>query len=84
MVVKFLEQFLQIRDALEQQGLWDAEDTFFYDRLVLASGEATAVRVRSIAGLIPLLPAIDLPRPTAEGVAASRQGVRPDPGPVGP
>ena len=74
MVVKFLEQFLQIRDALEQQGLWDAEDTFFYDRLVLASGEATAVRVRSIAGLIPLLPAIDLPRPTAEGVARLGKG----------
>ena len=38
MVVKFLEQFLQIRRALEEQGLYDAEDAFFYDRLVHPSG----------------------------------------------
>ena len=76
MVVKFLEQFLQIRERLEQQGLWDPEDAFFYDRLVLASGEASAVRVRSIAGLIPLLPASHLPRPTAEGSRGWARGSR--------
>ena len=65
MVVKFLEQFLQIRRALEDQGLYDAEDAFFYDRLVHPSGESTPVRVRTIAGLIPLLPAVGLPRPKA-------------------
>ena len=65
MVVKFLEQFLQIRRALERQGLYDDDDAFFYDRLVYPSGESTAVKVRSIAGLIPLLPAVGLPRPQA-------------------
>ena len=60
MVVKFLEQFLQIAGALESQGLWDAEDGFFYDRLILPSGESAPVKVRTIAGLIPLLPAAGL------------------------
>jgi hypothetical protein len=68
MVVKFLEQFLQIGRALEKQGLYDPADAFFYDRLVHPSGESTAVKVRTIAGLIPLLPAVGLPRPKAEMV----------------
>jgi hypothetical protein len=66
MVVKFLEQFLQIGRALEKQGLYDTADAFFYDRLVFPSGESSAVKVRTIAGLIPILPASGLPRPQAE------------------
>ncbi|MEI6620711.1 MAG: glucosidase [Actinomycetes bacterium] len=66
MVIKFLEQFLQISRALERQSLFDEEDGFFYDRLVLQNGEATAIKVRTIAGLIPLLPAIGLPQRDAE------------------
>ncbi len=60
MVIKFLEQFLQIAGALGGQGLWDPEDGFFYDRLVLSSGESAPIKVRTIAGLIPLLPAAGL------------------------
>ncbi len=68
MVVKFLEQFLQIARALDRQGLYDEVDGFFYDRLVFPSGESTAVKVRTIAGLIPLLPAAGLPMPEADAV----------------
>jgi hypothetical protein len=68
MVVKFLEQFLQIRRALEEQGLYDPADAFFYDRLVHPSGETVPVRVRTVSGLIPLLPAVGLPRPQAARV----------------
>ena len=68
MVVKFLEQFLQIRTALEDTGLYDPDDAFFYDRLIRASGDSVPVRVRTIAGLIPLLPAVGLPRPQAAQV----------------
>ena len=74
MVIKFLEHFLQIAHALEKQGLWDEQDAFFYDRLVLASGEAAAVKVRTIAGLIPLLPAVGLPADEAD--LAERLGKR--------
>ncbi len=61
MVIKFLEHFLQISQALSDQGLYDPEDFFFYDRLQFASGQVEPVKVRSIAGLIPMLPAVGLP-----------------------
>jgi hypothetical protein len=57
LVVKFLEHFAAIRDALETQGLWDDEDGFFYDRLVTPSGAAVPIKVRSMVGVIPLLAA---------------------------
>src|SRR4051812_16347444 len=60
-VIKFLEQFLLIARALDRQGLYDADDAFFYDRLVYPSGESTNVKVQTIAGLIPVLPAVGLP-----------------------
>jgi len=74
MVVKFLEQFLQIAGALDKQGLWDAEDRFFYDRLEFPSGATTSVKVRTIAGLIPLLPAVGLP--VREADTADKLGKR--------
>jgi hypothetical protein len=61
MVIKFLEQFLLIARALDQQGLYDPGDAFFYDRLVHPSGESTQVKVQTISGLIPVLPAVGLP-----------------------
>ena len=66
MVIKFLEQFVLIARALERQGLYDAEDAFFYDRLVYPSGESTQVKVQTISGLIPVLPAVGAagPRPS--------------------
>ena len=42
MVIKFLEQFVLIARALDRQGLYDADDGFFYDRLVYPSGEIDA------------------------------------------
>ena len=74
MVIKFLEQFALVTRALEQQGLYDPEDGFFYDRLVYPSGESTQVKVQTISGLIPVLPAIDLPPRAVE--AASTLGKR--------
>ena len=70
MVIKFLEQFALVTRALEQQGLYDREDGFFYDRLVYPSGESTQVKVQTISGLIPVLPAIDLPRRALEAASA--------------
>ncbi len=66
MVIRFLEQFVMIARALDRQGLYDEEDAFFYDRITPPEGEPTPVRVKTIAGLIPLLPAVALPMPTAE------------------
>jgi Mannosylglycerate hydrolase MGH1-like glycoside hydrolase domain len=55
LMLKFLEHFAAIREALDDQGLWDAQDGIFYDRLVSPEGESVSVRVRSVAGMIPAL-----------------------------
>ena len=57
LVLKFLEHFAAIRDALDSQGLWDNTDGFYYDRLVTSSGEQVPIKVRSMVGIIPLLAA---------------------------
>lgn len=61
---KFFEHFLVIASAMARvgqtdgdedgDGLWDEEDGFFYDELVLPDGSEEKLRVRSLVGLIPL------------------------------
>jgi hypothetical protein len=58
LVLKFLEHFALISDALESADLWDEDDGFFYDRLRLPDGTRVPLRVRSIVGILPLLAAI--------------------------
>jgi hypothetical protein len=74
MVITFLEQFVLIVRALDEQGLFDPEDSFFYDRLVNETGEASQVKVQTVAGLIPLLPGVALPAWALD--AATRLGKR--------
>ena len=57
LVLKFLEHFAAITDALEGLGLWDEADGLYYDRLMTPSGEAVPVKVRSMVGIIPILAA---------------------------
>jgi len=58
LVLKFLEHFAGIRDALAQQGLWDDTDGLYYDRLITPSGQAAPVKTRSMVGIIPVLAAM--------------------------
>jgi hypothetical protein len=55
LVLKFLEHYAGIADALEGQGMWDEADGMFYDHLLLASGAVIPVKARSMVGMIPLL-----------------------------
>ncbi len=55
LVIKFLEHFGAIRDALDDQGLWDEADGLYYDRLITPDGTRVPVRVRSIAAMVPAL-----------------------------
>jgi hypothetical protein len=57
LVLKFLEHFASISEALEGLGLWDETDGLYYDRLLTPSGDAVSVRVRSMVGIIPILAA---------------------------
>ena len=52
LATKFFEHFAYIAVALDDQGLWDEGDGFFYDLLHLADGSEVPVRVRSMVGLI--------------------------------
>jgi hypothetical protein len=59
MGIKFFEHFLAIAAAMTDMagkgiGLWDEQDRFYYDELILPNGEVTPLRVRSMVGLIPL------------------------------
>ncbi len=54
LIVKFLEHFALIASAMNQQGLWNDEDGFYYDLLHLTDGRQIPLRVRSMVGLIPL------------------------------
>jgi len=51
MAVKFYEHFILIAEALNELGLWDDEDKFFYDTLRLTNGSSIHLKVRSIVGL---------------------------------
>jgi Mannosylglycerate hydrolase MGH1-like glycoside hydrolase domain len=55
LVVKFLEHFAQLSDAINSSGLWDDEDGFYYDQLRNPDGTTVPVRVRSAVGVLPLL-----------------------------
>jgi hypothetical protein len=51
---KFFEHFTFIASAMNDQGLWNEEDGFYYDVLHLADGSRMPLRGRSMVGLIPL------------------------------
>jgi hypothetical protein len=55
LVMKFLEHFAAITEAMEGQGLWDDTDGLYYDRLLAPDGSQTPVQVRSMVGMIPAL-----------------------------
>jgi hypothetical protein len=53
---KFFEHFIAIADAMNTlggTGLWDEEDGFYYDQ-VLLDDKIIRLRVRSLVGLVPL------------------------------
>lgn len=51
---KFFEHFVLIAEALNEQGMWNADDKFFYDTLSIAGSAPLHLRVYSIVGLTSL------------------------------
>jgi hypothetical protein len=51
---KFFEHFSYIASAMNDQGLWDEEDGFYYDVIRGSDGRITPLRARSMVGLTPL------------------------------
>jgi len=54
LATKFFEHFALIAAALNDKGLWDEEEGFYYDVLRLPDGRQIPLKARSIAGLLPL------------------------------
>jgi hypothetical protein len=57
-IMKFLEHFAAISEAMNSSGVWDDADGLFYDRLVTPAGVEVPVKVRSMVGIIPLLASV--------------------------
>ena len=60
LVVKFLEHFALVRRALNDCGLWNEDDGFFYDQLICPDGTTRTIEVHSMVGAIPLLATMTL------------------------
>lgn len=57
MMLKFLEHFVAITDGINEAGMWNPEDGFFYDQLVQRDGTKVPLRVRSVVGIVPVFAA---------------------------
>ena len=75
LVIKFLEHFSAIREAMESRGLWDDQDGLFYDRILTQDGGKVPVKVRSMVGIIPMLAAIVLDEELFQHGAAVAKGL---------
>ena len=58
---KFFEHFALIATALNDMGLWNEDDGFYYDLLHLGDGRAIPLQARSLVGLMPLTAVTTLP-----------------------
>ncbi len=51
---KFYEHFVIIGEALNEMGLWNDEDKFFYDVLSVNKSNGIPLKIRSVVGITPL------------------------------
>jgi len=51
---KFFEQFVLIAEALNEHGMWNTDDKFFYDTLSIAGSSPLQLKIHSIVGLTSL------------------------------
>lgn len=54
MATKFFEHFVLIAESLNQHGLWNEEDRFFYDVLCVSGADPVSLRIQSVVGVSPL------------------------------
>lgn len=62
MATKFFEHFILIAEALNEHRLWNDEDKFFYDVLVVQGSDPTPLRIQSIVGLTSLFAVSTIPK----------------------
>jgi hypothetical protein len=71
MASKYFQHFLWIAGSMDRIGdqqdeLWDEQEGFFYDVLLLPDGSATRMKVNSLVGLLPLTAVAVFPKDVME------------------
>jgi hypothetical protein len=73
---KFFEHFVNICDAINSlggTGLWDSEDGFYYDQLIINHAQPIPLRIRSLVGLLPLCAVTVLKQKTIDALPGFRK-----------
>ena len=63
LAITFFEHYMTIADAINgfsdpETALWNEEDGFYYDTVRRTDGESFPLRLRSLVGLLPIVPSI--------------------------
>lgn len=73
---KFFEHFVNICDAINTlggNGLWDVQDQFYYDQLIIDDEAPVPLRIRSLVGLLPLSAVTVLKQKTIDALPGFRK-----------
>ena len=73
---KFFEHFVNISDAINSlggTGLWDKQDGFYYDQLIINHEDPIPLRIRSLVGLLPLCAVTVLKQKTIDALPGFRK-----------
>ncbi|MFD2256272.1 glucosidase [Luteolibacter algae] len=73
---KFFEHFVNICDAINTlggNGLWDVQDQFYYDQLIIDDEAPIPLRIRSLVGLLPLSAVTVLKQKTIDALPGFRK-----------
>jgi hypothetical protein len=73
---KFFEHFVNICDAINSlggTGLWDDEDGFYYDQLIINHESPIPLRIRSLVGLLPMCAVTVLKQNTIDALPGFRK-----------
>ena len=73
---KFFEHFVNICDAINSlggTGLWDDEDGFYYDQLIINHEQPIPLRIRSLVGLLPMCAVTVLKQNTIDALPGFRK-----------
>jgi hypothetical protein len=73
---KFFEHYVNICDAINAlggTGLWDNQDGFYYDQLIINHEEPIPLRIRSLVGLLPMCAVTVLKQSTIDALPGFRK-----------